>query len=536
MLNQKFRFLFFVLVSTTVYVACRKTDSVRAINEPVNTELTTKFFSTPSTLNPIVQLVANEVQRRNNLKEFINNFLKTKGYAIWDKAIVSLPEGRPGNNFGNSGSPNDSLVYIPLVIQNTGTTNGFLRAVINDSISLSYCMAKDYKNYPLVSANQTTADEFASLFMLMDKEIFGHEEFQITDNRLLEGNNDTTSPVNRKARIINVISGTANNLCEETITTIEYLVEDPANCTCIPKNVHCDWRTGCTSCSNTVTLTIVTGNTSGCGGEGPIGGGIPTTGGPSGGGTGGGGAPPPYYPCTNTPTALNLLPEPLPPCPPPNGGGGWTPVEATDATFNFESSAGIDLQKYFNCFDNIPDAGATYSVKLCADLPRNQYPYQAMNGMTPGHVFITLTKTNGSQSITQSFGFYPSNGILSTSMLPVSSKIVDDGHNNHEYNASILMNVSQIDFNAVKNLALAHANAMQYDLSDFNCTDFGLQCFNIARAVPISIDPLPGWGIINNTPNMLYIKLDYMKYTNAPEAANIQIGVFNAPTSYGACN
>ena len=221
------------------------------------------------------------------------------------------------------------------------------------------------------------------------------------------------------------------------------------------------------------------------------------------------------------------------------GGGGWVPIEEEEATFaefNYSSSPAIDLQKFFNCFNNIPDAGATYSIKICADLPRNCCPGSPTDiNFTPGHVFITLTKKNGAQSITQSFGFYPQNGPLSTTMAAVSSKMVDDG--SHEYNASLSMSISNIDFNAVKNLALSNSTLL-YDLNDYNCTDYALECFNIVRPSPqqITIDPLPGWGIINSTPNMLYVKLKEMKLSNGPEAANIELGVLAAPLSYGPCN
>lgn len=278
-------------------------------------------------------VVAKELERRNNIKEFVNEFAETKGFPIWNKAILSFAEKNSSNNFGNSGGNTDSLVYIPLVLQNTNTTNGFLRAVINDSISFSYCLAKDYKNYSFTSStNIATADEFASLIMMMDKEVFGQNKFYLTDPRLLTGTGTGNVSQNRIAKIVSIENGTTgNNLCEGTIYTVSWLVQDPQSCTCVngastPGGVCQDWETGCLACSNTVTITITVGDDPGCGGtggsgEGPIGGGTPISGGPSGGGTGGG-SPPPYYPCQNLPTSL--LPEPLPPCPPPTGSGGWT--------------------------------------------------------------------------------------------------------------------------------------------------------------------------------------------------------------------
>lgn len=124
----------------------------------------------------------------------------------------------------------------------------------------------------------------------------------------------------------------------------------------------------------------------------------------------------------------------------PQGGSGGSYEIYLDILFDYSNSVpAIDLQKYFNCFDRIPDNGATYSIKLCADLPDNSNPDIVVVGVTPGHAFLTITKTNGSQSVTQSFGFYPQSGPLSIFAGAVGSKIVDDGKAGfeHEVNASI---------------------------------------------------------------------------------------------------
>lgn len=255
---------------------------------------------------------------------------------------------------------------------------------------MSYCLAKDYKNYSFTPSNTaTTADEFATFFMVMDNAVFGHNEFYITDPRLLTGSGIGNGVQNRVAKLISVVNGkTENNLCEGTIYTVNWLVQDPEHCTCAngastPGGVCNDWWLGtCEDCSNIVTLTITVGDNPGCGGtggggEGPIGGGIPIGGGPSGGGTGGG-SPPPYYPCQpNIPTSL--LPEPLPPCPPPTGGGGWTQpasllsvdasqivdpcLQALIQTIGESGHQSFILKTYFNHQFNASGTQKKYKVK-----------------------------------------------------------------------------------------------------------------------------------------------------------------------------
>jgi hypothetical protein len=208
-----------------------------------------------------------------------------------------------------------------------------------------------------------------------------------------------------------------------------------------------------------------------------------------------------------------------------------------------DTEAGIDLEAYFRCFDNVSSSGATYSIKLSTDLPINGRPNSLVSGTTPGHVFITMTKTNGSNSVTQSFGFYPKNGIWSIFNAPVDSKVVDDGQ--HEFNASMTMNISPAQFVSVRHLAINYANTLDYDLNDFNCGDFALYLFNNSRPVNEQIQ-VPDWIVpsgypsrpdanFGTTPNGIYKKLKEMKDANHPEASNIQLGTYTAPTSHGPC-
>src|SRR5258708_16257285 len=39
----------------------------------------------------------------------------------------------------------------------------------------------------------------------------------------------------------------------------------------------------------------------------------------------------------------------------------------------------VDVQKYFNCFDQVPSDGASYTIQLCADVPVNSNPAMSMH-------------------------------------------------------------------------------------------------------------------------------------------------------------
>lgn len=214
----------------------------------------------------------------------------------------------------------------------------------------------------------------------------------------------------------------------------------------------------------------------------------------------------------------------------------------------------IDVWKFFNCFNTVPSVGAIYIIKLCVDVPSNNNPgaSSTSSGSSAGHTFLTVTKSNGDSKITQSFGFYPkSEPSFFDPFASVGSAMKDNGGN--EYNAAIEMNISEDQFEKIKNNAIVWA-VNPYTLSDYNCTNYALDVFNSVRSVPIAIAPykvvLPGapnpWGEsepitinIEKSPQMLFFKLQAMKNNNEPEAGKIQIDQTHnsvSPVSHGECN
>src|SRR5262249_6427464 len=104
----------------------------------------------------------------------------------------------------------------------------------------------------------------------------------------------------------------------------------------------------------------------------------------------------------------------------------------------------VDVRKYFNCFDLVPNEGAIYTIQLCVDVPVNSDPDMSMNfsgGVSAGHTFLVVTKTGGGVSVSQSFGFYPQTApSMWNPFSSIPSTIKDNG--NKEINASITMNIN----------------------------------------------------------------------------------------------
>ena len=232
----------------------------------------------------------------------------------------------------------------------------------------------------------------------------------------------------------------------------------------------------------------------------------------------------------------------------PDGSGGNEEIiefEIDDP----DSKPGVNITQLFNCFDQVPGGpSTTYSITLNADIPVNSNETFPVLITNPGHVFLTITKTNGSQSVTQSFGFYPQVGRESLTLNSVPSKIVNDG--NHEINASIRMpDINEASFNLIKYNAIYEASQL-YNLSTNNCANFAIKLFNYARSnspisVPIfhvTIPSLSGIPILNlsiiQSPQALYSTLNTMKNTGNPEAANIHVNrnrSTKSPPSQGEC-
>jgi hypothetical protein len=227
------------------------------------------------------------------------------------------------------------------------------------------------------------------------------------------------------------------------------------------------------------------------------------------------------------------------------GGSGAGILPSHDLNINYESSIykpGIDVAAYMKCFSLVPDPGAQCSVTIFTDLPVNDDPSAFFNWYTgaTGHSFLQLTKTNGSQSVTQIVGFTaqkPFQAIGASN--PVASKMVDNA--DHKWNAALTMNITPSQLNSEIQQIRYLSGIMQYSISNYNCVDFALQVINTIRGVNPLIIPkyqIPGQPMsASNTPEGLYKLLDNMKVAGGAEAKNILTDVvLHAGTSHGACN
>jgi len=480
--------------------------------------ITQKFFTIPSKTDPSILKIISEINKRNNNKEFITAFVKQHGYPVWNKVLIGKNiKPRYENSFTNAVNDSSLIAYIPYVLEDSTKINGYIVASISDSITLGYRQANEYVNHSFDAPVNGVSDatKFATVMMQLNQLVFGNNEYYITDRRLF---GSTTEHIEINKVKLGATEGgvLSQNFADaeicSTVTTSGWQCGTP--------NYHgCNDADGCDHCItycypvdiiSEVCWTFEVGD--GGGGETGTGtapgGNAPPPPGSGGGGSGSG--IPPADPCNSTPdnptdpyTAQSNVVDPGN-CPPPTGGPGWVPIEDDPPYIDVISDPNapsypdisdnepqISLQSLFNCFSQVPDAGATYSVKLCVDLPVNgvwNAPFN-LTHKSPGHTFLTLTKTNGTQTISQTVGFYP----IGSGGNPINPNATGGFKNNgrpvHEYNAAInAYNITASQFSMVMNNLLSHENDT-YNIFDNNCTTIALNAFNLLIHPKIIVEP-----------------------------------------------
>ncbi|MBN8834138.1 MAG: hypothetical protein ABS68_02555 [Niastella sp. SCN 39-18] len=302
-------------------------------------DITAKFFQTTSAPNATVQRVMEEIKKRNEEKEFITQFAKENGYPVWNKVIIgtSIQQNNETSFINNNSNAEiDTTILIPFVLVGENTVEGFIKAEVKQrTIDLSYSLAKDYKAYEFKQDNsRASSTSFAYLNILLNKVVFGVNDYTITDPRLFSTDTGHVNSNNIHINDMNITFSTENTyryitLCGSTTTQYGFCGTpdfcrrnrgcDAGNC---PTGQCYFYYTTSTTCISTLI---------------PLP--DPMQGGGGTGGYGNTGEIPHAYPCT-TPdnptdpyTAQSNVVDPGN-CPPPSGGPGWVPVLIEEPPFD----------------------------------------------------------------------------------------------------------------------------------------------------------------------------------------------------------
>lgn len=225
-----------------------------------------------------------------------------------------------------------------------------------------------------------------------------------------------------------------------------------------------------------------------------------------------------------------------------SGGGTGGNTNNSDNTIVVQTESNdkppIKVEDYIKCFNNLPDKGATYQVTIYTDIPVNNDPSVMLNWstMSPGHSFIGLTKTSGSTTVTQTFGFYPSISWQVLTSHPCDSKVVDNGEHRYDASLSQMLNSSQFATTISKLELLENTS---YDMTTWNCTDFALSVYNASAYNGLTIPQYftEGSGEAMNTPQGLYTAIKMLQASGNPLHGTPSVPKMEqqASESHGSC-
>ncbi|HAI84920.1 MAG TPA: hypothetical protein DCL43_14750, partial [Chitinophagaceae bacterium] len=276
-----------------------------------DTNVAERFLTLPKNAGSEILRIAERLRVLNTRNGFLSMIGKKDGMPVWDRAINTTKKAITSTIKARGSSINDTIIFIPLVLENTQYVNAFILAKLNDSIQLNLYRSSDYVNHEFGTLQDTSnsAEKFALQFMLLDFETFGYSNFKVIDNRLFS-NGNSSSIKQKKVHIdhnnsITNARGSIKILDYEVCTTTKTLNCSSNAACCASEGVEpgtCSACEGVCWSSNTIcikqTILVIVDDWGG-------GGIIPTTTG--GGGGGGGSSTEPQQPCNPTPSLDNGL-------------------------------------------------------------------------------------------------------------------------------------------------------------------------------------------------------------------------------------
>lgn len=182
-------------------IACQKSN-LNSIDPAENS--TGKFLRLPAGSPSYIQRIAGKIYEQELHAPFLSRIEKEEGIPVWDKAEVQ--------SLALAGSANDTLVLLPLVLENHKQTNGFLvcKVGINDVEIVDLVRSRFYEAYGFdEDQHRVTANTVVFQSLLFDKKIFGDSTFKIMDSRLFK--NKTSKRISNGEESIRLEASSTND-------------------------------------------------------------------------------------------------------------------------------------------------------------------------------------------------------------------------------------------------------------------------------------------------------------------------------------
>ena len=226
------------LVLLVIAFGCRKADYL-SLPQYADAE---KALQLPPNASPTLQRIAKELKRQNNLpgyRGYLNDFFQKEGVPRWDKAQIQISTPR-GTAYRSAGQP-DTVVVIPLVLENEAAVNGFLQATLSvAAVNIWHYNVGEYDRFPFGDEQNYSAEDFVGLVIKMNYEVFGYKKFQILDNRLFPETSDTSVSGLMKRTFTIKEDSISPHLSVKIPGTFCYMVPSGV-CNCATKPYCIDW-------------------------------------------------------------------------------------------------------------------------------------------------------------------------------------------------------------------------------------------------------------------------------------------------------
>lgn len=183
--NSFLRILSALLCITVSFISCQKMDTDVTGRRLIQKD----FFGLQANAPAPLHRIAQELKRQNELTGFIKEITTQNGIPRWDKAIIDTRPTKPtyfANRFDGGAFENDTLVMLPLVLEDTNYVNAFIMARVDDSVILDMYRLNDYDLFPYgdPDADTLTAERVALTFLFLDNHVFGKRKYRIIDDSL----------------------------------------------------------------------------------------------------------------------------------------------------------------------------------------------------------------------------------------------------------------------------------------------------------------------------------------------------------------
>ncbi|MBX2889219.1 MAG: hypothetical protein KF829_11285 [Ferruginibacter sp.] len=126
------------------------------------------------------------MKRQDVIKPFVHNFIKNTGYPAWQHVKINI--SRPA--YQSAEPESDTLVTVPIVKEGASYLSGVLAILVNSEVWYKLLEGIKYYELPIEESGTSTEEiftvlDFFKMMMSLEYEMFGQNEFVITDEELL---------------------------------------------------------------------------------------------------------------------------------------------------------------------------------------------------------------------------------------------------------------------------------------------------------------------------------------------------------------